>query len=180
MSAPSGKSVEKKSEDSLDLWADEVSAYENEDIEQAREPTDSELKSEDILCNYGDNVLLEDSSEAADVVPGPLKPVTDNRLTRVRFFTGKRITVADVLLDLPSGGEPDSDQISELNLKFEKSSLDSSSIAPSRSYSSLNDYLKSLTAKQSGNICHSPKSTHSNVYNGGGENSPSESGPEDT
>ena len=70
----------------------------SDDIEVARARTDSDLKSEEILCNYGDNIVLDDASE--DVDNDIHKPISDKVLGQVRYFVRNKITTEQVAFDI--------------------------------------------------------------------------------
>ena len=81
--------------------------FSGESIEAARERTDSDLKSEEILCNYGDNVVLDEVSEDAE------KPVSQKFFGQMRLFAGNRIVTTEQGFDISPIGSEQSDTETE-------------------------------------------------------------------
>jgi len=119
MASLSDQTSDKVTETSSVDLSEEVEIDDYEDIEAARERTDSELKSEEILCNYGD-IILEDSSE--DVATISHKPASEGVLAQVRLFTGKQVTSTQVRFNLPSSDISDQDSL-ELEAPSDESKL---------------------------------------------------------
>ena len=153
----------------------------DENIEMARERTDSDLKSDEILCNYGDKVLLVDdfyeNNDNTTMIP-QYKPADLERgfqMAQVRCFVANNQIInnqvyLDISPDISSSNsiatfeEDKSEDIFSSHLNGNLISLfthiyviyiifivvyiDQPSLSPSRSYSSISQYLTNLAKKK--------------------------------